>query len=98
MDCPGYQYQGLGTSVPPSIPLLTVWRDYNHRAGCEEVIQQLDGDFALPQVCAGNAASYSRFFNPTGWTRIRRKMHCLPMPNRCCIKDSPQPFLLGCVE
>jgi hypothetical protein len=53
LDCPGYQYQALVTSVPQSIPPLAVWRDYNQRAGCEEVIKQLDGDFALPQLCVG---------------------------------------------
>jgi hypothetical protein len=28
-----------------------VWRQYNPRAGCEEVIKQLDADFALPNLC-----------------------------------------------
>ena len=28
-----------------------MWREYNGRAGCEEVIKQLDADFGLPQLC-----------------------------------------------
>lgn len=50
-DCPGYLYQALVTNLPESTPALAVWRDYNQRAGCEEVIKQLDADFALPQLC-----------------------------------------------
>ena len=51
LDCPGYLYQGLVTNLPASVPPLQVWRDYNPRAGCEEVIKQLDADFALPKLC-----------------------------------------------
>ena len=39
------------TDLAASIPPLAVWRDYNQRAGCEEVIKQLDADFALPHLC-----------------------------------------------
>lgn len=51
LDCPGYLYQGLVTNLPASVPPLEVWRQYNPRAGCEEVIKQLDADFALPKLC-----------------------------------------------
>src|SRR6058998_2869613 len=51
LDCPGYIYQGLVTNLPASVPPLEVWRQYNPRAGCEEVIKQLDADFALPKLC-----------------------------------------------
>lgn len=51
LDCPGYLYQGLVTNLPASVPPLEVWRQYNPRAGCEQVIKQLDADFALPKLC-----------------------------------------------
>lgn len=51
IDCPGYLFQALVTNLPPSVPALEVWRDYNKRAGCEEIIKQLDADFALPKLC-----------------------------------------------
>jgi hypothetical protein len=51
VDCPGYLYQALVTSLPSIVPALEVWRQYNPRAGCEEVIKQLDADFALPKLC-----------------------------------------------
>jgi hypothetical protein len=51
VDCPGYLYQALVTNQPESVRPIEVWRDYNGRAGCEEVIKQLDADFALPKLC-----------------------------------------------
>ena len=54
IDCPGYLYQALVTNLPLSVPPLEVWRQYNPRAGCEEVIKQLDADFALPKLCVKN--------------------------------------------
>jgi hypothetical protein len=51
LDCPGYLYQALVTNLPESVRPIAVWRDYNGRAGCEEVIKQLDADFALPKLC-----------------------------------------------
>jgi hypothetical protein len=51
IDCPGYRFQALVTNEPESVVPIAVWRDYNQRAGCEEVIKELDGDFALPQLC-----------------------------------------------
>jgi hypothetical protein len=51
VDCPGYLYQALVTNLPESERPIAVWREYNGRAGCEEVIKQLDADFGLPQLC-----------------------------------------------
>jgi len=51
VDCPGYLYQALVTNLPVNVPPIEVWRQYNPRAGCEEVIKQLDADFALPKLC-----------------------------------------------
>jgi len=51
LDCPGYLFQALVTNLPESVRPIDVWRDYNGRAGCEDVIKQLDADFALPQLC-----------------------------------------------
>jgi hypothetical protein len=53
VDCPGYLYQALVTNLPESMRPIAVWREYNGRAGCEEVIKQLDADFGLPQLCLG---------------------------------------------
>ena len=49
--CPGHLFQAMVTDPPASVRPLEVWRDYNGRAGCEEVIKQLDADFALPKWC-----------------------------------------------
>jgi len=46
-----YLFQALVTNLPESVRPIAVWRDYNVRAGCEEVIKQLDADFALPKLC-----------------------------------------------
>ena len=51
VECPGYLFQALVTNLPASVRPIDVWRDYNGRAGCEEVIKQLDADFALPKLC-----------------------------------------------
>ena len=51
VDCPGYAYQALVTSLPERVRPVAVWRDYNGRAGSENVIKELDSSFALPQLC-----------------------------------------------
>lgn len=51
IECPGYAYQALVTSLPETVPPLAVWRDYNGRAGTENVIKELDAHFGLPQLC-----------------------------------------------
>ena len=54
IDCPGWGFQALVTNLPTRVRPIEVWRDYNQRAGCEEVIKQLDADFALPKLCLKN--------------------------------------------
>lgn len=51
LDCPGYAYQALFTSLPPHVSPIEVWRDYNGRAGVENVIKELVHGFGLPQLC-----------------------------------------------
>ena len=51
LEVPGYGYQVLITSLGPAVPALEVWRRYNGRAGCENVIKELDANFGLPQMC-----------------------------------------------
>ena len=51
LDCPGWTYQALVTSLPATVKPLAVWRDYNGRADCENVIKELDAHFGLPQLC-----------------------------------------------
>lgn len=51
VDCPGWAYQALVTSLSHRVPPIAIWRDYNGRAGCEGVIKELDQDFGLPQLC-----------------------------------------------
>lgn len=51
LDSPGYLFQALVTNLPEMVRPLDVWCDYNGRAGCEDVIKQLDANFALPQLC-----------------------------------------------
>lgn len=51
IDVPGYLFQALVTSLPPSERPLAVWRDYNGRADCENVIKELQQGFALTSLC-----------------------------------------------
>ena len=51
LECPGYAYQALVTSLPPSRSPIEVWRDYNGRAGVENVIKELVHGFGLPKLC-----------------------------------------------
>lgn len=51
IEVPGYLFQALITSLPASTPPLAVWRDYNGRADCENVIKELQQGFALPTLC-----------------------------------------------
>jgi hypothetical protein len=39
------------TDLPETVPPIAVWRDYIKRAGCENVIKQLDINFALDKLC-----------------------------------------------
>jgi hypothetical protein len=51
IEVPGYLFQALVTSLPTTVPPLAVWRDYNGRADCENVIKELQQGFALPTLC-----------------------------------------------
>lgn len=51
IDVPGYVFQALVTSLPQSEPPLAVWRYYNGRADCENVIKELQQGFALTTLC-----------------------------------------------
>lgn len=52
LDLPGYRFQALVTSLAAAIhPPLAVWRYYNGRADCENVIKELREGFALPTLC-----------------------------------------------
>ena len=50
-DLPGYTFQALVTSLPASESPLAVWRYYNGRADCENVIKELQSGFALTTLC-----------------------------------------------
>jgi len=53
LDVPGYRFQALVTSLPKvTHPPLAVWRYYNGRADCENVIKELQAGFAR-RPCAG---------------------------------------------
>ena len=51
LDVPGDVFQALVTSRPASEPPLAVWRYYNGRADCENVIKELQQGFALTTLC-----------------------------------------------
>jgi hypothetical protein len=54
LDVPGYRFQALVTSLSAAThPPLAVWRYYNGRADCENVIKELRQGFALPTLCLG---------------------------------------------
>lgn len=40
----------LVTNLPRTVPPLEVWRDYNGRAACENVIKELGAGDGLPQL------------------------------------------------
>jgi hypothetical protein len=51
IDVPGYLFQALVTSLPAGTSPLAVWRHYNGRADCENVIKELQSGFALGTLC-----------------------------------------------
>ena len=51
LDVPGYLFQALVTSQPASVAPLEVWRYYNGRADCENVIKELQDGFAVESLC-----------------------------------------------
>ena len=50
IECPGYLYQALVTNLPRSETPLAVWREYNGRAACENLIKELDASYGLPDL------------------------------------------------
>jgi hypothetical protein len=54
IDCPGFLFQALVTSLPPTLSPLEVWRQYNGRAGIEGVIKELRHGYGLHQFCCQN--------------------------------------------
>lgn len=51
LEVPGYVFQAFVTSLPESVTPLAVWREYNGRADCENVIKELQSGFALTSLC-----------------------------------------------
>jgi len=52
LEVPGYRFQALVTSLPKTThPPLAVWRYYNGRSDCENVVKELQAGFALPTLC-----------------------------------------------
>ena len=51
IDCPGYLFQALVTSLPRTVSPLEVWRQYDGRAGIEGVIRELRHGYGLHQLC-----------------------------------------------
>jgi hypothetical protein len=52
VDVPGYRFQALVTSLPSKTHSpLAVWRYYNGRGDCENVIKELKEGFGLPTLC-----------------------------------------------
>lgn len=54
IETPGYSYQVLITNLDDTVQAIEVWRRYNGRAGCENVIKELDANYGLPQICLAN--------------------------------------------
>lgn len=52
LEVPGYRFQALVTSLSTTThPPLAVWRYYNGRSDCENVIKELREGFALQTLC-----------------------------------------------
>jgi hypothetical protein len=52
LDVPGCRFRALVTSLPGAThPPPALWRCYNGRADCENVIKELQEGFALPALC-----------------------------------------------
>ena len=51
LDCPGYKYQVLVTSLSASYTPQQVWFEYNGRANIENVIKELKDGFGLGGFC-----------------------------------------------
>jgi hypothetical protein len=51
LDCPGYKFQVLVTSLPASFSPLQVWFEYNGRANIENVIKELKHGYGIAGFC-----------------------------------------------
>lgn len=51
LDCPGYKFQVLVTSLPASFSPLQVWFEYNGRANIENVIKELKHGYGITGFC-----------------------------------------------
>jgi hypothetical protein len=68
LDCPGYKYQALLTNLPPSVSAVDVWREYNGRAGMENVIKELKGGFGLGGFCCQKFFATEAALSLAVWT------------------------------
>lgn len=68
LDCPGYKYQALLTNLPPSVAAIDVWREYNGRAGMENVIKELKGGFGLGGFCCQKFFATEAALSLAVWT------------------------------
>jgi hypothetical protein len=68
LDCPGYKYQALLTSLPLSVSALDVWREYNGRANLENVIKELKGSFGLGSFCCQKFFATEAVLSLAVWT------------------------------
>ena len=68
LDCPGYKYQALLTSLPLTVSALEVWREYNGRASLENVIKELKGGFGLGSFCGQKFYATEAMLSLAVWT------------------------------
>lgn len=83
LDVPGYRFQALVTSLSAATHRpLAVWRYYNGRADCENVIKELREGFALPTLCLENVRERA------WWRRLWEKI-LSPLPNCNAVENRP---------
>ena len=68
IDCPGYKYQALLTSLPLTVSAVEVWREYNGRANLENVIKELKGGFGLESFCCQKFYATEAVLSLAVWT------------------------------
>jgi hypothetical protein len=68
LDCPGYKYQALLTSLPWTVSAVDVWRQYNGRASLENVIKELKGGFGLESFCCQKFYATEAALSLAVWT------------------------------
>jgi len=79
LDCPGYKYQALLTSLPLTVAAVDVWREYNGRANLENLIKELKGGFGLGSFCCRKFYATEAALSLAVWTYnlIKRFSHRL---------------------